>query len=48
MQLREILYFHSGIDKIIFLLLYKSTLLRDWLQNFRQTEGSHFQKDKVC
>jgi len=37
MQLRLFVTFHSGINKLSFLMLYEATLLGKWLQTFRQT-----------
>jgi hypothetical protein len=37
MQIREILGFHRGTNKINFLLLHETTLLGKWLQTFRKT-----------
>jgi hypothetical protein len=41
MQLREFLGFHSGMNKLTFLLLYETTLLGKWLQTFRQTVSGY-------
>jgi len=37
MQLRKFVCFHSGINNLTFLLLYKGTLFVKLLQTFRQT-----------
>jgi len=47
MQLREFLCFHSGINKINFLLLYKATLLDKWLQTFQQTVRVSFSNGRT-
>jgi hypothetical protein len=37
MQICEMVDFHSGENKLNFLLLHEDTLLVKWLQTFRQT-----------
>jgi hypothetical protein len=46
MQLSEFVVFHSGINKLTFLLLHETTLLGKWLQTFRQTVRSHLKRKR--
>jgi hypothetical protein len=39
-----ILVLNSGINNLPFLLLYEAKMLGNWLQNFRENVGSHFEK----
>jgi hypothetical protein len=44
MQLCEVLGFHSGVNKLRFLLLYEVILLGNWLQSFGEKERVSFSK----
>jgi hypothetical protein len=49
MMFRQVVTFHSGINKPNTLFLYEATLLGKWLQRFRQTVSGyrHFDRQKV-
>ena len=47
MQLRQFVGFHSGINKLAFLLLHETTLAGKWLHTVRQEVRVSFSKGQT-